>query len=52
MQSKSEVKVGKALEKRGFEVLYQYQVGKYAVDIYLPELNVSVEVHGPQPFYL
>lgn len=47
MQSKSEVKVGKALQKRGFTVLYQHQVGRYAVDIYLPELNVSVEVHGP-----
>ena len=47
MRSRSEVKVGKALEKKGLVVRYQHKIGNYFLDIYLPQLEVSVETHGP-----
>ncbi|MDA8442869.1 MAG: DUF559 domain-containing protein [Peptococcaceae bacterium] len=45
--NKSEEKVGKAFKKSGLSVYYQYSVGPYTLDIFLPKLKVCIEVYGP-----
>ncbi len=46
-RTKGERKVGKMFEKKGLTVIYQHKLGPYNLDIFLPELNTNIEVHGP-----
>ena len=46
-ETKGEMRVGKAFQKRRIKVLYQYNKGPYIIDIFLPQFNASIEVHGP-----
>ena len=46
-QTKAEKRVGKMLEKIGFTVVYQHKLGPYILDIFLPEIQTNIEVHGP-----
>lgn len=45
--NKSEEKVGKAFQKLGIIVYYQYNFGPYTLDLFLPKYNVCIEVYGP-----
>lgn len=45
--NKSEQRVGDALRKMGIEVLYQHKIGRYTLDIFLPQYNVCIEIYGP-----
>jgi very-short-patch-repair endonuclease len=45
--TEGEKKVGRVFEKQGLAVLYQYQLGPYKLDIFLPQIKTNIEVHGP-----
>jgi len=41
------VKLEKLINQMGFETIPEYEVGRYSIDIYLPEFNLGVEYDGP-----
>ena len=45
-QTKGEMLVGQAFERKNIRVEYQYPLGPYSLDIYLPQYRACVEVRG------
>ena len=41
-----QLSVEKIMNELGFQTVLEYEVGNYSIDIYIPELNLAVEVDG------
>ncbi len=48
--TKKQIQVAGWINSIGFQTELEYVVGKYCLDIYIPEINIGIEIDGPSHY--